>query len=176
MKFHLHLHSHIAFPHACVFVCMLLFSPHGRGEEHKALARAGWQRRRPSLGLTQAERPFLHILCHTIWGPCVWACLFSGPPWQLRVHTDICSSHQTSWWRSTTTNNRTYFIDVFIQSFMFSRSSKHWYCIINCWICSCMPCKNILSGELPIIYWFKTFGKAMRKYIGNLSHHIVRMG
>lgn len=52
---------------------------------------AGWQgERRTSLWLTQAERGFLHIFCHAIWA-LVSVAARSGPTWQHKVETDICS-------------------------------------------------------------------------------------
>lgn len=58
-----------------------------------------------SLGLTQAERGFLHIFCHTIWGLVSVAAL-------LRTHLAAHSADRhlllpTSWWMEETTTKQT---------------------------------------------------------------------
>lgn len=69
------------------------------------LSLAGWQGRgRPSLWLTQAERGFLHIFCHTI-----WALVSVAAPLRTHLAAHRADGHllfPTSWWIEKTTTNR----------------------------------------------------------------------
>lgn len=112
---HTGLYLHIPV-YACVFMFVWIWvlvyhasQPVTHGFAAITLARvesvpAGWQRGRPSLWLTQAERGFLHIFCHTIWALVSVAAL-------LRTHlaAHCADGHllfPTSWWIEKTTTKR----------------------------------------------------------------------
>ena len=90
------LHMHVCLC-LCEYECCCTRHPN---RQHMALLPPLWlvlrvsmqagREGRPSLWLTQAERGFLHIFCHTIWALVSVAARF-GPTWQLTVQTDICS-------------------------------------------------------------------------------------
>lgn len=106
-------HSYIMHVYLCLceYECWCTMHP---SRQHMALLPPLWlmlwvsmqagREGRPSLWLTQAERGFLHIFCHTI-----WALVSVAAPLRTHLAAHSADGHllfPTSWWTEKTTTNR----------------------------------------------------------------------